>query len=608
MAKTPPAHRLVWRNAFPAIGFATRRAIVPATSADRTIGLGDAVKEIAGACRDAEHRNFVLVVGAGISQPPVPLSSEITGFCKEQVLKADPATPDSTDKTAMGQYSYWFQKAFPQPYQQQQYLESLIKNKPLSLASLRLAHILMSGKVANVVVTPNFDDFVARALRLFGEPDFRLCDHPRMVDCIDLEAKTIQIVHVHGAYQFYDMANLGGEIERRAEISEETTLTISDPVGRIFENRSPLIIGYSGWQGDVIMTALKRRLQDRRLACNSYFFCYHRSAIDGLPSWLTSHQDVRFVAPAETASRLPTDTQMPAILAATGGGSYPEQLMSYSASLRPSAGDTEPTLRAEEVLDELIRALSLEVPDLFKDPLDLLEQQILVAHLPGNESDLYGFGSVLRDIKSARVCLASQKAQEEAFDRQLESVRDAIRRSQYNQAISAASIIDLLHLSAEKKKELFLALRLVTAAAERKEDTISAVEIMERIYDSLGAPHRDKLAPNLAEALVSKGIALSGLERAQDEVAAYDEVLRRFGDSSDPAIRERLATALQFKGITFRQLERAEDAIAIYDEIDRRFADSTIPAVLRRVAGALVSKGFALASLGRAQDEVAAYD
>ncbi len=65
---------------------------------------------------------------------------------------------------------------------------------------------------------------------------------------------------------------------------------------RVLSRRSPLVIGYGGWDGDVIMTALKRRLQSP-LPHNLYWFCYRRSDLDSLPPWLKSHRQVYFVVP-----------------------------------------------------------------------------------------------------------------------------------------------------------------------------------------------------------------------------------------------------------------------------------------------------------------------
>src|SRR5262249_42755810 len=149
---------------------------------------------------------------------------------------------------ALDLYSTWFGRAYPGARQRQQYLRSLIEKKPLSLASLRLAHLLSARRLTNVVVTTNFDDFISRALRLFGEEP-SVCDHPRTIGRIDPDLYDVQIVHVHGSYLFYDLANLRGEVTTRARLEKETRFTMMGLLDSLLWARSPLVIGYSGWAG-----------------------------------------------------------------------------------------------------------------------------------------------------------------------------------------------------------------------------------------------------------------------------------------------------------------------------------------------------------------------
>ena len=118
----------------------------------------------------------------------------------------EPATQDPA-----GVYSYWFREAFPQRIKRQEYLRDLIKNAPITHANFRLAHLLIRGSIANIVVTPNFDDLLSRALTLFGKQHV-ICDDPRTVERIDPEDSNIQLIHVHGSYWFYDCRNTGRKL------------------------------------------------------------------------------------------------------------------------------------------------------------------------------------------------------------------------------------------------------------------------------------------------------------------------------------------------------------------------------------------------------------
>ena len=138
--------------------------------------------------------------------------------------------------------------------------------------------------------------------------------------------------------------------------------------------RSPLILGYSGWEGDVIMSALKRRLEGgRRLGHNIYWFCYTRAAINSLPKWLTDHGDVYFVVPPERAGSiaLPQQHALESDLE-----SYMEEVRQMR-STRIDGGEMEaPTLSAQLVLDALIKEFEIDAPLLTTDPLGFLAERI----------------------------------------------------------------------------------------------------------------------------------------------------------------------------------------------------------------------------------------
>ena len=81
--------------------------------------------------------------------------------------------------------------------------------------------------------------------------------------------------------------------------------------------------------------------------------------------------------------------------------------------------------------------------------------------------------------------------------------------------------------------------------------------------DSGAEPSSRKLA---ARAGFNLGVVLGKLGRGEDEIAAYSDLVRRFGEDQDPGVREQVATGLINQGVTFLQLERGEDAIAAYSD------------------------------------------
>jgi len=141
--------------------------------------------------------------------------------------------------------------------------------------------------------------------------------------------------------------------------------------------------------------------------------------------------------------------------------------------------------------------------------------------------------------------------------------------------------------------------------AGKLEDAIAASDEVVRRFGDAEEP---ALRGQIAMALFNKGVYLGKAEKLEDAIAALDEVVRRFGDADEPALREQVAMALFNKGVYLGKAEKSGDAIAAYDEVVRRFGDAEEPALGEQVARALVNKGVALEKAGKLEDAIAAYD
>jgi hypothetical protein len=440
-----------------------RQAAVTGRIAEQIIDLDTALSEIDQACEktnpaDVYRSPFFLIVGAGVSYPSVPLAPGIIHQCREIADKYGRSRKPSGPK-ALDEYSHWFKLAYPNPGQRQLYLRSLIEKKPLSSASLRLAHLLSSRRLTNLVVTTNFDDFIARALRLFGEEP-AICDHPSTVARIDPQRQDIQIIHVHGSYLFYDCANLRGEVAGRAKHDEESSLTMIGLLDNILWTRSPLVLGYSGWDQDVIMSALHRRLRGSNpLAQSVYWFCFRRDEVMKLPKWLHSDPNVRFVLPKPKEAAEDAAAREPAV-----PGSFRDLTQSPLKDKPPASPvPDEPTLSALEVLDRINVKLKIGLPRLFENPLGYFAAS-LEASLPEEEAQnpvgsLYAFKALIEEIRNAEK--QAQKRSERQKVRETDQLLDDLRifkmQSQYEDVVKVIGKLvpdRLSQLSRDSRQEV----------------------------------------------------------------------------------------------------------------------------------------------------------
>ena len=575
------------------------------------IELDEAVSRIKQACEDRvsdSHSPFFFMVGAGLSYPSVPLAPDIVSKCKE-VAQHYGRGNELAEKNALDTYSYWFQTAYAEPKRRQKYLHDLIHGKPITHANFRLAHLLLSNKISNLVVTVNFDDFLAKALTLFGEPHI-VCDHPQTVGRINHNDPLLQIVHLHGSYWFYDCCNLRGELEERAQDSRQTTSTMASLLNTILWDRSPLVIGYSGWEGDVFMQALRRRLATP-LGSNIYWFCYSKTNVDALPSWARENPNIWFVLPTPKPLTKPEAKDL-------------EQ----ASESRPSAGviqaktlsvkkDDESVLPADTVLDRLIQAFNLEAPELTKDPLGFfaarLESSLPISDISDAGTDIYAIKSVIERVRNAKTReREAHQADVKPSASALEQVRDALRRADFREAVRQAAKINLSFLTGKELDELADAMwSVATGLFDNSEDELSAYDLIVTIWDQVSERPETSSGSitkaKAAKALVFKGISLGTLNRGDEEIAIYDQVIERFGDAGDFEVQREIADALFNKAATLEQKD-IEAAIATFDQIQQRFAAAPQRELQARVARALIRKAANFASLGRYDDELRLYD
>lgn len=244
---------------------------------------------------------YFFIVGAGISAPEIPTSSTIIEQCKKKVKdisqenyqECEEETEDYINDP-MTYYSSWIQYAFPNRIDRSNYFKELIKKSKISSANLMLAQILNSKSFANTVFTTNFDDSIKKALELMGTDDFFVAENVMDNLAVNNQTKDIQIVHVHGTYNFYDCANLKSEINNVA--SQSGIISSYRLLSSFLSNQAPIVVGYSGWENDVIMTCLKERLS-QPTPLQFIWVCYDLDSYRRLPDWLKNSDSINFVVP-----------------------------------------------------------------------------------------------------------------------------------------------------------------------------------------------------------------------------------------------------------------------------------------------------------------------
>lgn len=292
---------------------------------------------------------YLFIVGAGISVPEILPASGIVKHCQDKVKelygdneeelnsifdKAGTLTVNSAEY-----YSYWFGQAYKNKIHRQQYLKSIISKARISTSNLLLAQVLNSRKIATTVITPNFDDQLLKSLNLLG--NYNVFSANNVLDNIALSKNSneIQIMHVHGTYQFYDCCNLKNEIIKIA--NGQGIKSTAGTIEEFLKSQSPIVIGYSGWEDDVIMSKIRERLEYAVLPYKLLWFCFSVKDYENLPGWLKEPEEVIFVLP-DSKDNAEVDVD-----------NMEEPLV----------------LPAEDVLSALITKFGFNAPNLFSNPI-----------------------------------------------------------------------------------------------------------------------------------------------------------------------------------------------------------------------------------------------
>jgi tetratricopeptide (TPR) repeat protein len=599
----------------------------------RTIGLGEAIDELRRTVNQLgpdEPCPYFVIAGGGISTPAMPLSAEIILHCKQLAPKR---ANDQVSQSPAVEYSQWLKRAYPQPKHRQQYFANLVKNATVNAANLFLAHILLESRLAQIVVTPNFDDLLMRALRLFGASP-QVFDHPATVARVAPRSGETQIIHVHGSYHSYHLANLELEIAIGTPAGPSVPMNMSDQLLSLMRDCSPIVIGYAGWEKDAIMHALSRRLTDR-LPFNLYWFLYSRDELTLLPPWLRDHVDVYFVI-----AGVPTaEGALQSVSTVSAGGGA-------DGGLTPEPGIE--TLDAALALHELIVALELPVPTLLRAPVQFFLDQVSSAVSKEVERfEKYSFAELVQTLKRLAQHAASAPAAEGPGP--YVALVAASRAGKVDHVVQEAAKLDHHELSDER-------LGVVTTAVKTAADSLQIDRENKknglRLFLRLSRERylRDVKPSTVKEFLATAldvGQSLEDIGAFDEAVAEYSQLIdgftgdqthhvkarvidakrrmallmaRNLGQSNaaidliesvldEPVTGKEMRIAISGMRLAFAEVltRTGRDPLPVLDAIIRDYRDAKMK-LERTAAEAWIRKGVYLWKCDRADDAFAAYN
>ena len=130
----------------------------------------------------------------------------------------------------------------------------------------------------------------------------------------------------------------------------------------------------------------------------------------------------------------------------------------------------------------------------------------------------------------------------------------------------------------------------------------------DNLVARFGASDTPELQVQVSLALLIKGITHGQRGEWEATSAAVDELLARFADSDTPELQVQVAMALFIKGITHGQRDKSDAALAAFGDLVARFADSDNLELQVHVSKALLMKGITHRQRGESEAALAAFD
>jgi len=534
---------------------------------DKIIGLDKAIRDIYDACR-ITHR-FSFVVGAGISSPEVPLASEIIEELEVAISSKERKLMNKLEPSE--RYSKVICITLNNYRKRWEYFKQKVEKKRISISNLLLALLLTEKKIGKIVITPNFDDFLTRSLSLLNVSHSVYDNIQGIEERFFLNHEDIQILHVHGVYKFHDICNIVEDIKNN-------TKKFKPKLIKIFEEYPPIVVGYSGWEGDSIMKALKVILSQKKLLNNIYWFCHKNSEVEELPSWLKKSSCVVLITPKKGGTFLKVEKSE------IDGGwqiikKYPKKLYS------------------EEVFVRLLKNFKYKKFKCLSAPLKHYEGFLKTSLPPKNLKNIIYHGQIIKEIDIAQLSLKNYNAK---INLKIKSL-NKLSNNNYKKIILSAIEISHFNLNHTQINSL---LKILSSTTFIKNFSMNIKKILPKInhfFNNLQKNNKYyfEIIENQLFALVVKAELYGKLSFKKEEMSIYRSIFYDYIDKKNIVPMKLLKNIIKniLEGIS--RLKNPTEKLKFLNLILNQFSSLKIPEVQYLIAKSYYIKGKLLKDLSQ---------
>lgn len=157
----------------------------------------------------------------------------------------------------------------------------------------------------------------------------------------------------------------------------------------------------------------------------------------------------------------------------------------------------------------------------------------------------------------------------------------------------------------EVKAQTLFNIAITLKLLNRNEEEIAIYNDLITSFKRIDTP---LIKEQIAKALYNMGVRLGQLNRIEQEIETYNQLLQEYSNDENSVYRELIGKALVNKAVRLGQLNRHDEETAIYNEFFEIYRNDSNEVIQEIMAKILVNKGVQLANLNQYNEAIKVYD
>ncbi len=166
-------------------------------------------------------------------------------------------------------------------------------------------------------------------------------------------------------------------------------------------------------------------------------------------------------------------------------------------------------------------------------------------------------------------------------------------------------VIEANEVPSEVKAQTLFNIAITLKLLNRDEEEMT---IYNDLITSFKQTNNPIIKEQVAKALFNLGVRLGQLNKVEQEIETYDQLFQEYSNEENSVYRELIIKALINKAVRLGQLNRHEEEVAIYNDFLEKYSNDSSDVMQINVAKILVLKGIHLSNLKQYNEAIKVYD